>query len=82
MKAKLLNNHNEMTLGRSESIVFLDDDTLGSMLQRAEKRIYEIAIKRCKGNQSAAARALGVSRATLRTRLKEYFGDKYFRDAV
>lgn len=49
--------------------------------QELEKSWLEQTIKDCKYNQSKTAKVLGMSRGTLRTRLKEYFGNKYFRDS-
>ena len=54
------------------------DDHLSVLLEKAEKHVIQLAIERCKGNQSTAALALGISRGTLRTKLRKYFGAKYF----
>jgi DNA-binding NtrC family response regulator len=37
-----------------------------------ERRRIELALERCDGNQSQAAKLLGISRRTLVTRLGEY----------
>jgi Fis family transcriptional regulator len=42
--------------------------------EEVETALYETVMKYTKGNQSEAARLLGVSRGTLRTKLAEYFG--------
>lgn len=44
------------------------------VLKEVEAALYEAVMKFMRGNQSRAARFLGVSRGTLRTKLKEYFG--------
>lgn len=44
------------------------------VLKEVEAALYESVMKYMRGNQSRAARFLGVSRGTLRTKLKEYFG--------
>lgn len=43
-------------------------------LEEAESAIYEAVMRFTKGNQSRAAVLMGVSRGTLRTKLKHYFG--------
>lgn len=44
------------------------------LLEVVESALYEAVMKFTKGNQSRAAKLLGVSRGTLRTKLKHYFG--------
>lgn len=44
------------------------------LLEEVESALYEAVMKFTKGNQSRAAILLGVSRGTLRTKLKSYFG--------
>lgn len=39
----------------------------------------EYALQECRYNQSETARRLGISRGNLRSKLKEYFGDKYIK---
>jgi len=46
-----------------------------------EKSWIEKTMVTCKYNQSRAAIRLGMSRGSLRTKLKEYFGSKYFRNS-
>ena len=46
-------------------------------LEDAEKTIYEEAFKVARYNQSKAAKLLGVSRGTFRTKMKLYFGNQY-----
>jgi DNA-binding protein Fis len=46
-----------------------------------EKGWIEKMMQDCNYNQSRAAANLGMSRGTLRMKLKEYFGDKYFRSS-
>lgn len=45
----------------------------GIILDEVESALYEACMKYTRGNQSRAARLLGVSRGTLRTKLKKYF---------
>ncbi len=42
-----------------------------------EKTYIEHIFKQAKYNQCEATRMLGISRGTLRTKLKKYFGDQY-----
>lgn len=51
------------------------DTTQG--LAELEKQYIEHIHEICRYNQSRTARMLGVSRGTLRKKLKHYFGDKY-----
>jgi len=44
------------------------------VLEEVESALYEAIMIFCGGNQSRAAILLGVSRGTLRTKLKHYFG--------
>ena len=53
-----------------------DHDTTQG-LKYLEKTYLEHIFIKNKYNQSATASALGISRGTLRTKLKQYFGDKY-----
>jgi two-component system response regulator AtoC len=46
--------------------------TLQSTLKAAERAAIERALKHVQGNRSAAARILGISRATLYTKLEEF----------
>lgn len=68
--------------GEDVSLKIDATEKLSTLLAKAEKHVIRLAMKRCKGNQSIAALALGISRGTLRTKLKEYFGDKYFRQVI
>lgn len=54
-------------------------DNVEELLSIAEKHVIGLAIERCNRNQVQCAKALGVSRTFLRTRLKRYFGGKYFK---
>ena len=47
------------------------------VIEEVEEPLYKCAIERCRYNQSRAAAILGVSRGTLRSRLKHYFDDQY-----
>ena len=56
---------------------FKGDEPVGVnrlVLEEVESAMYEAIMKFTKGNQSRAALLLGVSRGTLRTKLKHYFG--------
>jgi DNA-binding NtrC family response regulator len=44
----------------------------GLSLEKVERRLIELALERSGGNQSAAARLLGISRDTLRYRLEKF----------
>lgn len=79
---KEIKNYSDITVGRSITMNFEENDSLNSLLEESEKRVYAIAIERCKRNQSTCAKALGVSRGTLRTKLRQYFGNEYFRDII
>jgi len=65
-----------MNSTKSVAIV-LDVQDLSTALVKAEEAVIENAYIRSKYNQSRAARLLGISRGSLRTKLKTYFGDKY-----
>jgi Fis family transcriptional regulator, factor for inversion stimulation protein len=43
------------------------------VLEEVESALYEAVMKHTRGNQSRAAKLMGVSRGTLRTKLKYYF---------
>lgn len=43
------------------------------VLEEVESALYEAVMKFTRGNQSRAAKLMGVSRGTLRTKLKQYF---------
>lgn len=47
------------------------------VLEEVEIPLYRAVMEHCKYNQSRAAMMLGVSRGTLRTKLRKYFDDKY-----
>lgn len=57
--------------------VTIEAKTFKGLLIACERAIYEKALQSCHYNQSLAARMLGVSRGTLRTKLVKFFGDKY-----
>jgi Fis family transcriptional regulator len=42
------------------------------VIGEVEKPLIEETIKYCKGNQSKAAELLGISRGTLRKKIKQY----------
>ena len=47
------------------------------VLEEIETPLFRAVMEHCKYNQSRAAIMLGISRGTLRTKLRHYFGDKY-----
>lgn len=47
------------------------------IVEQVEQPLFQATIEHCKYNQSKTAGILGVSRGTLRTKLKKYFDDKY-----
>lgn len=47
------------------------------VLEEIEIPLFRAVMEHCKYNQSRAAVILGISRGTLRTKLRHYFDDKY-----
>lgn len=47
------------------------------VLEEIETPLLRAVMEHCKYNQSRAADILGISRGTLRTKLRQYFDDKY-----
>ncbi|KTD00985.1 global DNA-binding transcriptional dual regulator [Legionella geestiana] len=47
------------------------------VLEEVETPLFRAVMEYCKYNQSRAAIILGISRGTLRTKLRQYFDDKY-----
>ena len=47
------------------------------VLEEIETPLFRAVMEHCKYNQSRAAIMLGISRGTLRTKLRHYFDDKY-----
>ena len=47
------------------------------VLEEIETPLFRAVMEHCKYNQSRAAIMLGISRGTLRTKLRRYFDDKY-----
>ena len=47
------------------------------VLEEVETPLFKVVMEHCKYNQSRAAIMLGISRGTLRTKLRKYFDDKY-----
>lgn len=47
------------------------------VLEEIETPLFKAVMEHCKYNQSRAAVMLGISRGTLRTKLRQYFDDKY-----
>lgn len=56
----------------------IDDlDLYQLILEEVEGPLFRSVMELTRYNQSKAARVLGVSRGTLRTKLKHYFGDEF-----
>ena len=53
---------------------FLLDNTffLEQAVELMEKNLIELALERCKGNQFAASKVLGIHRNTLKRKMTEY----------
>lgn len=47
------------------------------VMEEIEASLFRAVMEHCKYNQSRAAVMLGISRGTLRTKLRRYFDDKY-----
>lgn len=47
------------------------------VIEQIEPPLFQAVIEHCKYNQSKAAEVLGISRGTLRAKLKKHFDDKY-----
>lgn len=47
------------------------------IIEEVEAPLFRSVMELTRYNQSKAARVLGVSRGTLRTKLKHYFGDEF-----
>ncbi len=58
-------------------IITVEAMSFSELLKKAEAQIYEDAMVASRFNQCKAAVLLGVSRGTFRTKMTEYFGDKY-----
>lgn len=52
-------------------------DLYAFVLEEIETPMFRAVMEHCKYNQSRAAAMLGISRGTLRTKLRKYFDDKY-----
>lgn len=50
---------------------------LNKALEMAEKEVYRFGMQLARYNQSKAAKLIGVSRGTLRTKLDLYFPGEY-----
>lgn len=47
------------------------------VMDEIEAPLLKVVMEHCRYNQSRAATVLGLSRGTLRAKLKKYFDDKY-----
>lgn len=54
-----------------------DLDLYQLIIEEVEAPLFRSVMELTRYNQSKAARVLGVSRGTLRTKLKYYFGDEF-----
>jgi len=52
-------------------------DLYSLVLEEIEIPLYKVVMEHCRYNQSRAAIILGISRGTLRAKLKRYFDDQY-----
>lgn len=52
-------------------------DLYDIVIKQIEQPLFKATIEHCKYNQSKAAEVLGVSRGTLRAKLKKHFSDQY-----
>lgn len=52
-------------------------DLYSFVVDEVEGPLFKTVMEHCKYNQSRAAILLGVSRGTLRTKLRKHFDDKY-----
>ena len=57
---------------RADSSAFDDGQTLDETMAATEHRLVQAALERARGNQSAAAAALGIDRRTLHEKLRRY----------
>lgn len=62
-----------LTEMKNEDITNLYD----MVMEQIEQPLFQATMEHCKYNQSRAAVVLGLSRGTLRTKLKKHFGDKF-----
>ena len=72
-KSVELTVHNHLQALNNKDIV----DLHKLVIEEIEMPLYKAVIEHCRYNQCRAAILLGVSRGTLRARLKYYFGDQY-----
>lgn len=68
----------KLKLQSIEWIRFDVNEELCTLLDKAEREVLAIAMRRCRNNQLVCAKELGISRGTLRTKLNKYFGSIYF----
>ncbi len=57
---------------RPEPMLGMRPDEVAGALERAEREAIEHAIAECGGNKTAAARALGIAKSTLHTKIKKF----------
>ena len=48
-----------------------------AIIEQVELALFKTVMLQNRNNQSKAAKQLGISRGTMRTKLKKYFGDTY-----
>lgn len=61
----------------SKDVCVNDTDTYKKFLDEFDRQLLEQTMLLCKFNQSKVARVLGLSRGTVRNKLKDLFDDKY-----
>ncbi|KTD21271.1 helix-turn-helix domain-containing protein [Legionella londiniensis] len=55
------------------------DNLYEMILSEVEPPLLQAVMEKRRGNQLQAAKMLGISRGTIRKKLQQYFGTKYFR---
>jgi DNA-binding protein Fis len=74
-----MSKYKDLVLEGSMTVNLGKNVKLGDLLSITEKEIIKMVINKCKRNQSICAKALGINRGTLRTKLRKHFGNEYFR---
>jgi len=52
-------------------------DLYSIVMEQVEEPLFLATIEHCKYNQSKAAQVLGLSRGTMRVKLRKYFDDRF-----
>ena len=69
-------------LGNGKYVPQLEIPEEGTSLEAVERELIEMALKQSGGNQTRAARLLGISRDTLRYRIKKFELTKRYRKGL